>query len=84
MNDNKTRAEELAAAIAHYLRTSAELIRAADRAEEYSSHENCLALDKAVEADSAAGNRLAHVLNQFTREEADRLQKQIDEQRRKL
>jgi hypothetical protein len=58
MNGNKTRDEELAAATAHYLRVSAELSRAHDRAAKYGSHEAFLAMDKAVEEHSAAGNRL--------------------------
>jgi hypothetical protein len=84
MNDNKTRAEELAVATAHYLRTKAALSRAQDRRDNDDRPNNPIALDDAVEAHSAAGNRLADVLNQFPKEEGDRLMKEIDAKARKL
>jgi hypothetical protein len=84
MNDNKTRDEELAAATAHYLRTIAKLSRAHDRADKYGSHDAFLAMDKAAQAHSAAGNRLAGVLNQFPKQEGDRLMKVIDAKARKV
>ncbi len=80
-NDNHDLPGELASATAEYLRTVALLFRAHERAEREGAWRE---YDHAAAASSAAAARLDDVLSRLTKDEAERLWKEIEARRRSL